>query len=169
MQTAYLLLGGNLGDLSQTFDRVVNLLEGAGVVILQRSSRYQSEPWGMVSDKMFCNQAVEVSTRLEPADLLTVLLDIEHLLGRKRVVGQLISRTIDIDILIYGDLRMSTSALVLPHPRMHLRRFALLPLFEIAPDLHHPVLDKTIEQLLAHCPDQSRVIKLEGSCQNNAS
>ncbi len=109
-----------------------------------------------------------VETRLNPAELLESLLKIESLLGRVRKVKCLESRPLDIDILFYNDQVIVSKILEIPHPRLHLRRFTLLPLVEIAPEMVHPVFGKTLYELLGICPDKLAVVKLghTGSTQN---
>ncbi len=160
MHTAYLLLGGNMGDKEAAFLRAANLLGERGIQIKRQSCLYESEPWGMDSNRMFYNQALEVITRLDARALLAVLLEVEVLMGRTRVAGRMDSREIDIDILLYDDKVVHGSDLVIPHPRLHLRKFALMPLNDLIPETLHPVLHKTIGYLLSHCEDPLAVRKV---------
>ncbi len=160
MHKAFLLLGGNLGDVPDTFSNALNLLEARGISVLRKSALYQSEPWGMESGKLFINQAVEVFTSMDPVELLNALLDIEKIFGRTRIEGQVLSRNIDIDILLFDERVVCLPELTIPHPRMHLRRFVLEPLYEIAPLARHPLLHHTIGQLLQDCTDKLKVTKL---------
>ncbi len=160
MAIVYLLLGGNKGDVPATFSKVLSLLKEEGVRILSAGPLYKSEPWGMETTDMFYNQPVAVDTSLSPRQLLNRLLSIERSLGRKRTAGVTGSRAIDIDILFYDDKIISFPDLEIPHPRLHLRKFALLPLMDIAPDLQHPLLKKSIRQLVAELDDPLKVEKV---------
>ena len=155
---AYVGMGSNLGD------RAGNLLLGvrgmleAGLCVLRLSSAYETEPVGVEdAQPAFLNMAAELAAPLPPPEeLLALLLRIERALGRRRT-RPLAARTLDLDLLLYGDAEVETATLTLPHPRLHLRRFALAPLAELAPDTPHPVLGKTIAELLASTGDDSRV------------
>lgn len=149
----YLLLGGDDGDVRVNFDRAEECIVQNVGKILRRSSMYHTEPWGFVSDKYFFNQAIEVETTLSPHEILSAILQIESKLGRYRKSEQYSSRTIDIDILFLDDIVLETSKLTIPHPRLHVRNFALIPLNEIAPTYLHPVFRKTVTQLLNGCSD----------------
>ncbi|HAQ21221.1 MAG TPA: 2-amino-4-hydroxy-6-hydroxymethyldihydropteridine diphosphokinase [Prolixibacteraceae bacterium] len=153
----YLLLGGNIGDkqkvFSETRDRLRNLL---GKITAQ-SAVFETEPWGFESPDIFWNQALEISTSLSPEEVLAQTQIIEQKLGRIRKESQYSSRIIDIDILFYGDQIIHQENLVIPHPRIQERKFALVPLFEIAPELVHPVFQKSIGQMLEKCTDELMV------------
>ena len=153
MHKVYLLLGGNLGNVPLTFKSVTRALQEKAGQVVQSSRLYLSEPWGMKAPEDFLNQALEMQTRLSPQALMQVVLDIEKEFGRNRSQGVLASRTIDIDVLIYDQLILSLPGIEIPHPRLHLRRFALEPLAEIAPACLHPVLMKSIAALLEECID----------------
>ncbi len=161
MHKAYVLLGGNKGDVPAMFRKAVMLMQDAGLMAIAEGSLYKSAAWGDDVDGDFYNKLLILSINLEPRELLSVLLDIESRLGRKRQPGMASNRTIDIDILIIDDLIISDSGFSVPHPRLHLRRFALIPLCELAPDLVHPVMGKTIKQLLHDTPDRLMVTKAE--------
>jgi len=160
LNTAYILLGGNIGDVLQTFYKARTFINGVAGQVTASSSIYRSLPWGFQSNDLFLNQALEISTILQPLDLLATLLDIEKSLGRKRTKRGYQSRMIDIDILFYENIIIDQNGLTLPHPRMHLRQFTLLPLSEIAPNYIHPVLKVTVKELVQLCPDQSEVEKV---------
>lgn len=159
MHNVYVLLGGNTGNVPDTFSQVLETFAEKGFVTKSKSSLYFSEPWGMESSRMFCNQAVLISTSLPAAELLRLLLDIELSLGRKRTRGVTGDRTIDIDILFYDDQVIEMPGLVVPHPRMHLRNFALIPMLEIAPGKKHPFFGKTIKQLCRESVDKKKVYR----------
>lgn len=151
MATAYLSLGSNLGDRLRLIQEAVAALTVEAGPVTALSSLYETEPWGFSSPHRFLNVALALETTLSPETLLAVTQRIERDLGRthKSVDGRYADRTIDIDLLFVGDAVLDTSALTLPHPRLHLRRFVLEPLCEIAPDLCHPLLRKSVSQLLA--------------------
>lgn len=151
MATAYLSLGSNLGDRLRLIQEAVAALTVEAGPVTALSSLYETEPWGFSSPHRFFNVALALETTLSPETLLAVTQRIERDLGRthKSVDGRYADRTIDIDLLFVGDAVLDTPALTLPHPRLHLRRFVLEPLCEIAPALLHPLLRKSVSQLLA--------------------
>ncbi len=157
----YLGIGTNLGDREENISEALRLIwEHIGQVKML-SSLYETEPWGFESESNFLNMAVEVSTRLKPSGLLGRILMIEAQMGRLREGRKYVSRVIDIDILLYGDKVFEEKSLVIPHPKLHERKFALVPLNEITGGLVHPKLGKTIKALLKECPDKSKVRKLQ--------
>jgi 2-amino-4-hydroxy-6-hydroxymethyldihydropteridine diphosphokinase len=132
---AYVGVGANLGEREATIRRAVELLgEATGVEVVAVSSLLETEPWGAVEQPPFLNGVVALETELEPHALLRVLLDVERALGRVRSGERYGPRTIDLDLLLYGDLVVDETGLAVPHPRLHERRFALEPLAELAPD-----------------------------------
>ncbi len=157
MVKLYLLLGGNLGNKQQIFaDARTRLTELLGKITAQ-SAVYETEPWGFESEDIFWNQVLEISTDLLPDEVLLLTQQTELELGRIRKKNQYDSRIIDIDILFYGDQIINHTNLIVPHPRIQERKFALIPLNEIAPELIHPVFQKSIKQLLNDCSDSLRV------------
>jgi 2-amino-4-hydroxy-6-hydroxymethyldihydropteridine diphosphokinase len=162
MKSAYLALGSNIGNREKNIARALDELAAHGVRVTRKSSLYETEPVQVPGDRWFLNAAVAAETKLMPRQLLRVLLEIERDLGRTRrkaaPPGQLKeSRTIDLDILLFGESVVHTTELEIPHPRMAERRFVLVPLAEVAGGVRHPVLHQTIAQMLIDTPDRSRV------------
>ncbi len=157
--TAYLLTGGNMGDRKRYLDEAAGAVEKSCGRIILRSAIYETEAWGMHDQEPFLNQALCITTELEPETLLNSILHIETELGRRREI-KYGPRTIDIDILFYGDVVLRQPGLIIPHPELHNRRFALQCLYDIAPDLLHPVLARTVKELLAVCTDPLTVHKI---------
>jgi len=155
----YLGIGTNLGDREENISEALRLITEHIGQVKRLTSLYETEPWGFKSDSNFLNMAVEVSTRLKPSGLLGRILMIEAQMGRLREGREYVSRVIDIDILLYGDKVVEEKTLVIPHPKLHERKFALIPLNEIAGELIHPKLGNTIKTLLKECPDKSKVKK----------
>lgn len=146
MSIAYIALGSNLGDKEKNLRRALLLLTQQGVEVVRVSSFLSTEPYGVTDQPQFLNAVACVRTSLAPLALLDVLLATELAMGRVRLRhwGE---RNIDLDLLLYEDVVLDTSRLRLPHPDMQNRDFVLLPLAEIAPELKHPTLQKTIWEL----------------------
>ena len=161
MNDIYLLTGGNLGDRLQNLTAAQKLIERNAGLVVKVSGIYETAAWGFTEQASFLNQVLCIHSNLDPTKLLHCLLQIELELGRIRV-EKMGPRLIDIDILFYDDQVISTAELVVPHPRIQERRFVLTPLNEIAPDFTHPVLQKTVKQLLDNCSDELEVIKYMG-------
>ena len=158
MSTAYLLIGGNLGNRTAYLQQATQLIREFCGNIVHSSAIYETAAWGLTDQPSFYNQALAVETTLAPETLMQQLLEIEEQMGRQRTV-KMGPRIIDLDILLIDGLVISSRLLTLPHPALPLRRFALLPLAEIAPAVIHPVLQKSISQLLEECTDELDVQK----------
>lgn len=136
---AYIALGANLDNPpAQLREALHRLQQHSGVELLRQSSIYRSAPLGGVDQPDYCNAVAELETTLSAQDLLNALLAIEQAMGRQRDGRRWQSRRIDLDLLLYGDARIETDGLCVPHPEMHRRNFVVIPLAEIAPDLHIP-------------------------------
>src|ERR1035438_6981116 len=158
METAYLALGGNIGNVSATFDLAIQKIMAKIGAIRVESSRYRTEPWGNKNQDDFLNMVLAVDTPLPAEAVLATIMDIEKMMGRNRDQdNRNAPRTIDIDILFYGHEIINNDQLVIPHPRLHLRNFVLTPLREIAPEFIHPTLNKNMEELFVERPDHSMV------------
>ena len=151
MKRIYLSLGSNIGDREANLRKAIEQLASQDMRVLHTSRIYETEPVDYVNQAWFLNQVVEAETALFPMQLLTRVGRVERELGRKRTVRKG-PRTIDIDILFYGAAVVETTRLEIPHPRMAERRFVLVPLAELAPDLRHPVTHRTVRQMLESAP-----------------
>jgi 2-amino-4-hydroxy-6-hydroxymethyldihydropteridine diphosphokinase len=159
MTPVFIGLGSNLGDREATLTAGLAALVERGFVLEERSALYLTEPVDAPPQEWFLNAVARGKTALLPERLLAACLEVERAAGRVRE-GRNGPRTLDLDILIYGDVVRDDPALTLPHPRLHERRFVLVPLAELAPDLVHPRLRRTVRELLAACPDTSQVLRL---------
>src|ERR1700720_360578 len=155
-----LSLGSNIGAREDNLHAAIAALPGTGVAVRRVSSFYETEPVDYLQQEWFLNCAVEAATELPAAAVLQELRGIESKMGSKKLIAKG-PRLIDIDILLYGQQKIDTPELQVPHPRMTQRRFVLVPLAEIAPGLRHPAWRGTVEQLLAETPDTSKVQRIE--------
>ncbi len=156
---AYVGLGSNLGDRAGNMLMAIRGLIEASLEISKLSSIYETEPVAMEDAPPFLNMVAEVRTgTIAPTQMMARMLRIEYLLGRKDK-NLNVPRTIDLDLLFFGDQKLSTPFLTLPHPRIHLRNFVLVPMLEIAPEFRHPTLRKSISDLVAETDDISLVCR----------
>jgi 2-amino-4-hydroxy-6-hydroxymethyldihydropteridine diphosphokinase len=159
MITVYLLLGSNLGNRELYLKNAIELISNQLNRVECLSSVYETQSWGKTDEPDYLNQVVQLKTALTAREVLNRVLSIENQLGRRRE-EKWGSRTIDIDILFYGDQVINEPGLIIPHPEMHKRRFTLEPLAEIAPGLVHPVLNRSIFNLKTDLKDNLIVKKL---------
>jgi 2-amino-4-hydroxy-6-hydroxymethyldihydropteridine diphosphokinase len=160
-ETVYLSLGSNVGDREENLRAAIAALDGAGVRVERVSSIYETEPVDLLEQPWFLNCVVQGETSVPAVELLGRLREIERRMGSKKLVARG-PRLIDVDILLYGQQTIDSPELQVPHPRMHLRRFVLAPLAEIAPEVQHPSWSGTAAGLLVASEDRSTVKKLSG-------
>jgi len=160
-EIVFLSLGSNVGDREKNLRTAIAALAKLGVKIKQVSSIYETEPVDLLEQPWFLNCVVEGETTVPAVELLKKLRELERRMGSKKLVARG-PRLIDLDILVYGQQIIDSPELQVPHPRMHLRRFVLAPLAEIAPDLKHPSWSGTAAQLLVAVKDRSDVKKISG-------
>ena len=157
MKRIFLLTGSSIEPRLVHLEKAVNEISLRVGTLVKKSSVYESEPWGFKAESAFLNQVIVVNSDKLPDEVLDELLSIERKMGRTRVGKGYSSRIIDIDILYYNDELINQENLVIPHPRIHMRRFTLEPLVELAPGFIHPLLNKTNEELLNDCNDLVKV------------
>ena len=162
MEQVVLGLGGNIGNVIETFSKAIDVIgSGIGEVKI-KSSLYSTEPWGVKNQPNFINMVIMIETNQSPNEVLTNCLLIEKRLGRNRVGQQKWGeRLIDIDILFYEDKIIDTLVLKLPHPYIHERNFVLYPLVEILPEFWHPILKKAVKELKNETTDKQNVTLLK--------
>lgn len=156
MSLTYLGIGSNLGDRTSHIKKAIDGLNAHGTVT-RESRRYESEPWGFESSNAFINLVVEFEYEGEPIELLELISSLENHSGRVREGAGFTSRQLDIDILFFDQEVLELPDLEIPHPGIWQRRFVLRPLLDLIPDFSHPVLKKTISDLLKDCPDTTAV------------
>ncbi len=160
MNKAVISIGTNLGNREKHIGIALERIQKLIGSIYLKSSIYETEAWGFESESRFLNCVIQVISNMGPRELLSSLLKIEGELGRRREKGATYSsRTIDLDVLFYEGLVLNEKELVIPHPRLHERNFVLVPTAEILPELVHPILEKSIRQLLLESKDEQQVAK----------
>ncbi|MBN2418135.1 MAG: 2-amino-4-hydroxy-6-hydroxymethyldihydropteridine diphosphokinase [Deltaproteobacteria bacterium] len=161
MKTAYIGIGSNLGDPYENCMKAVEAVkENPFCTVKALSPFYRTEPVGVEGQNWFVNVVLAVNTSLSSAELIEVLLDIEKKMGRTRSGIRWESRVIDLDILLFGNEIINDKNLTVPHPRMHVRRFVMAPMADIAPELIHPVKGKSMADLLQEIPSDEQEVRL---------
>lgn len=153
MNVVFLSLGGNRGNRLENLQNAVNKIKDTGAEVVKASSVYETEAWGSNSKNKYLNQVIKLKTPLGGSEFLSQTLRIEKQLGRKRTNDKNADRSIDIDLLFFNKEIIHTKGLQVPHPRLHLRKFVLVPFNEIDGKFKHPTLKKSIKELLQNCPD----------------
>lgn len=159
----FLLQGSNKKNRKEYLDQSLIFISQKIGKIIQKSSYFESEAWNMKNSKNFYNQALHVKTNHSPINLLKNILNIEFLIGRRKnynYTGEYKDREIDIDILFYDSIIISSSILTIPHPLLHMRKFVLEPMCEISPNQNHPIFNLTLLEILGLCTDKLNVKKL---------
>ena len=159
MSKVYLSIGSNKGNRSLLINKAIDEIEKKVGIIISRSSIYQSKSWGFDSND-FYNLCLLIDTDIMPKSLLINLKKIEKSMGREDVDGSYSDRLIDIDILFYDNITTDSEDLKIPHPKIEIRKFVLVPMLEIADDYVHPILNKTIKELHNDCSDQDIPLKI---------
>ncbi len=157
MDFAHLSLGSNLGNKLNNILLAKEIIGRKTGKIVSESSVYKTSPWGTDSDNFYLNQVIKIETILTPHELINKILKIEIEVGRIRTNKKWEDRIIDIDILFHSDFIIHSDNLILPHPLLHKRKFVLIPLNEIDKNLMHPILNKSISEILSICSDESSV------------
>ena len=159
MSKVYLSIGSNKGNRSVLINKAIDEIEKKVGIIISRSSIYQSKSWGFDSND-FYNLCLLIDTDIVPKSLLINLKKIEKSMGREDIDGSYSDRFIDIDILFYDNIITDSEDLKIPHPKIEIRKFVLVPMLEIANDYVHPILNKTIKELYNDCSDQDIPLKI---------
>lgn len=147
MSTAYIGIGSNLSNREKNCKDAIQLIQKKGIKVVKQSSMYETKPWGVKDQPRFINMAIEIETGKSPEELLKLLKNIEKEIGRTKTI-KWGPRVVDLDILFYDDLIFKSHELEIPHPLMHEREFVLKLLCEIAPDKKHPVIGKTVKEMM---------------------
>jgi 2-amino-4-hydroxy-6-hydroxymethyldihydropteridine diphosphokinase len=159
MNQVFLCIGGNLGNREENLAEALMFIDFNFGDVVRTSAIYESPAWGMTNAPAFLNQVVEIKTKLDALALLQEIDELEEFFGRERKSGVYLNREMDVDILLFNQETIDLPKLQVPHPRMHERRFVLVPLAELVPDYSHPTLNQTIAQLLEKCEDKSAITK----------
>ena len=159
MSKVYLSIGSNKGNRSVLINKAIDEIDKKIGKIISRTSIYQSKSWGFDSND-FYNLSLLIDTDIEPKSLLINLKKIEKSMGREDIDGSYSDRFIDVDILFYDNIIIDSEDLKIPHPKIEIRKFVLIPMLEIADDYVHPILNKTIRQLDDECDDQGIPLKI---------
>ena len=159
MSKVYLSIGSNKGNRSVLINKAIDEIEKKVGIIISRSSIYQSKSWGFDSND-FYNLCLLIDTDIMPKSLLINLKKIEKSMGREDIDGSYSDRFIDIDVLFYDNIITDSEDLKIPHPKIEIRKFVLVPMLEIADDYVHPILNKTIKELYNDCSDQDIPLKI---------
>ena len=163
MNRVFLQLGSNEGNSNALLQKAIMLINDHIGKVINQSAVYESEAWGNLNQNNFLNQVIAINTSMDPKELLHAVLKIENKLGRKRV-EHWGPRTMDIDILFYeNQIIKDEPELIVPHPRIEQRKFVLTPMNEIASEFIHPILKRSISQLLYLCEDSGKVWKIENN------
>jgi len=159
MSKVYLSIGSNKGNRSSLINKAIDEIDKKIGIIISRSSIYQSKSWGFDSND-FYNLCLLIDTDIEPKSLLIKLKKIEKSMGREDIDGSYSDRFIDIDILFYDNIIIDSEDLKIPHPKIEIRKFVLVPMLELADDYVHPIFNKTIKELDKDCDDQDIPLKI---------
>lgn len=165
--TAYVSLGSNLGDRAGNLLLAVRGLLESSLCVQRLSAIYETAPVGVEDHDDYLNMVAEIRvTNVSPKQMLTRMIRIEYLLGRRHKFMKA-PRTVDLDLLFYGNVQNNNPYLTIPHPRLHERKFVLVPLNELSPTIHHPVLNKSVQEILADVKDTSSVVRWEPNPMND--